>query len=77
MCLPPPCSATVLGMKPEDPLPLDAECLHAGQTAAEVIMEPATTAFLKKARARGCRIHGGLPMLQSQITLMARHMGAL
>lgn len=70
-------NATVLGMKPEDPLPLDAECLHAGQTAAEVIMEPATTAFLKKARAKGCRIHGGLPMLQSQIKLMARHMGAL
>lgn len=70
-------NATVLGMKPEDALPLDAGRLRSGQTAAEVIMEPATTAFLKKARAKGCRVHGGLPMLQSQIALMARHMEAL
>lgn len=70
-------NATVLGMKSEDALPLDAGRLHSGQTAAEVIMEPATTAFLKKARAKGCRVHGGLPMLQSQIALMARHMEAL
>lgn len=70
-------NATVLGMKPEDSLPLDAGRLRSGQTAAEVIMEPATTAFLEKARAKGCRVHGGLPMLQSQIALIARHMEAL
>lgn len=70
-------NATVLGMKPEDALPLDAGRLRPGQTAAEVIMEPATTAFLKKARAKGCRVHGGLAMLQSQIASMARHMEAL
>ena len=70
-------NATVLGMKPEDSLPLDAGRLRPGQTAAEVIMEPATTAFLEKARAKGCRVHGGLAMLQSQIASMARHMEAL
>ena len=70
-------NATVLGMKPGDMLPLDAGSLHAGQIAADVIMEPVMTAFLNKARAKGCRIQGGLPMLQSQIKLMAHHMGAL
>lgn len=70
-------NGTALGMMPKDPLPLDTQRLHAGQTAAEVIMEPAQTAFLKAARAQGCHIHPGLPMLRSQIRLMARHMGAL
>lgn len=70
-------NGTALGMAPDDPLPLDVERLHADQTAAEVIMEPAQTAFLKAACAKGCRVHPGLPMLESQIRLMARHMEAL
>ena len=70
-------NGTVLGMMPDDPLPLDTERLHAGQMAAEVIMEPAQTAFLRAAREQGCRVHPGLPMLRSQIRLMARHMEAL
>lgn len=70
-------NGTALGMQRDDPLPLDTERLRPGQTAAEVIMDPVETAFLQAARAKGCRIHPGLPMLQSQIRLMAHHMGAL
>jgi shikimate dehydrogenase len=67
-------NATSLGMKDTDPLPLDVRQLHSGQIVAEAIMQPEITALLKAAAVAGCRIHPGLPMLQSQIRLMAEHM---
>ena len=38
-------------------------------------MQPAETALLAAARARGCRVHPGLPMLACQLGLMADFMG--
>ncbi|WP_299822142.1 shikimate dehydrogenase [uncultured Jannaschia sp.] len=70
-------NATSLGMRPDDPLPVDPETLGPGQVVAEVIMDPAETPLLATARSRGCRVHAGLPMLEKQIELMARHMGAI
>ncbi|MBS7707070.1 shikimate dehydrogenase family protein [Chelatococcus asaccharovorans] len=70
-------NATSLGMRPEDPPPLDIAQLESRQFVAEAIMDPEMTPLLKTAEARGCRIQRGLPMLESQIVLMARHMGAL
>ncbi|GAW33534.1 shikimate dehydrogenase [Roseovarius sp. A-2] len=70
-------NATSLGMKPDDAMPLDTSQLHTGQVVAEAIMDPEMTPLLKAAKAAGCRIHTGLPMLQNQIRLMAQHMGAL
>lgn len=69
-------NSTSLGMREDDPLPLDATRLSAAQTVAEVIMEPAETALLRLARERGCRVHPGAPMLAAQVELMARFMGA-
>lgn len=70
-------NATALGMRPDDPLPLDIAALHPGHIVAEAVMEPAMTPLLMAATRAGCRIHPGLPMLESQIRLMAQHMGAL
>lgn len=70
-------NATTLGMKEGDPFPLDVERLDARQIVAEAIMEPAMTPLLAAAQAKGCRIHAGMAMLEGQITMMARHMGAL
>lgn len=67
-------NATSLGMKDGDALPLDVRQLHGEQIVAEAIMQPARTALLAAAAAAGCRIHPGLPMLESQIRLMAEHM---
>jgi len=58
-------------LKAGDPLPLDAGKLAASQLVCEVIMQPAETPLLVAARARGCRVHPGLPMLTAQIALMA------
>jgi len=38
-------------------------------------MQPAETPLLQAARAKGCRVHHGAPMLASQIALMAAFMG--
>lgn len=67
-------NATSLGLRPGDPLPLDATKLEAQQVVAEIIMEPAETALLEAARQRGCRVHEGAPMLASQIPHMAAFM---
>lgn len=67
-------NGTSLGLRADDALPLDAARLHPEQIVAEIIMQPAETALLKEARARGCRIHLGAPMLVSQIPLMAAFM---
>ncbi|PZX17155.1 shikimate dehydrogenase [Palleronia aestuarii] len=70
-------NATSLGMRPDDPLPVPRSVLERAEVVAEVIMDPVETPLLAAARAAGCRAHPGLPMLERQIELMARHMGAL
>ncbi|CAN5834995.1 shikimate 5-dehydrogenase [soil metagenome] len=67
-------NATSLGLRAGDALPLDASKLSSAQIVAEIIMDPAETELLKAARARGCRVHEGVPMLASQIRLMAAFM---
>ena len=68
-------NATSLGLKSDDPLPLNTDLLAPGQTVAEIIMQPAETALLAAAKQRGCRVHPGLPMLQNQLALMTRILG--
>ncbi len=67
-------NATSLGLRPGDALPFDATRLDAKQIVAEIIMDPAETALLAAARARGCRVHEGASMLASQIRHMAAFM---
>ncbi|MFG1375779.1 shikimate dehydrogenase family protein [Xanthobacter autotrophicus] len=68
-------NGTSLGLKEGDALPLDATRLAPEQIVAEVIMQPEETALLTAARAKGCRIHFGKPMLACQLDLMADFLG--
>lgn len=67
-------NATSLGLRADDPLPLDASHLKATQTVAEIVMEPAETPLLRAARERGCRVQYGAPMLECQVELMLAFM---
>lgn len=67
-------NATSLGMADTDAFPLNVEQLQATQIVAEIIMKPALTPLLAAAQAKGCKIQYGLPMLDSQIDLMADFM---
>ncbi len=64
-------NATSLGMKPDDPLPLDVTPLIPGQTVVEIIMKPEMTPILIEAQKRGCAVHLGRHMLDHQVRLMA------
>lgn len=67
-------NGTSLGLRPGDTLPIDVTRLQPSQVVAEIIMQPAETPLLKAAQSIGCRVHGGAPMLASQIPLMAAFM---
>ncbi|HZQ80331.1 MAG TPA: shikimate dehydrogenase [Acidimicrobiia bacterium] len=59
-------NATPLGMSGGDPLPVDPEALHAGQTVVDLVYHPADTPLLTAARARGAHAVNGLGMLLHQ-----------
>jgi shikimate dehydrogenase len=69
-------NATSLGLKEEDALPLDVDRLTPGMIVAEIIMIPEQTKLLREAARRGCRVHLGRHMLDTQVELMARFIGA-
>ena len=60
-------NATPLGMKSDDPLPVDVSRLSPSTYVGEVVMKQETTAFLAAARAKGCEIQIGIDMLFEQI----------
>jgi len=68
-------NATSLGMAQGDPLPLDAGRLEPGQWVADIIMDPAETALLARARERGCHLYGGAGMLDGQVADMVAFFG--
>jgi len=61
-------NATSLGLKLEDPVPLDESQFSLRQAAAvyDMIYRPAETALLRAAKAAGCRTANGLGMLLYQ-----------
>jgi shikimate dehydrogenase len=60
-------NATPLGMKEDDPLPLDVTRISPSAFVGEVVMKQEITPFLAAARARGCEIQVGTDMLFEQI----------
>lgn len=66
-------NATPIGMRPEDPLPLDPARIERGAIVADVIVQ--STRLLELAAARGCRTFGGAGMMDHQLQTMASHLG--
>ncbi len=60
-------NATPVGMKPGDPLPLDADRIAPGAFVGDVVLAGEETPFLAAARARGCRTQAGIDMVFEQI----------
>lgn len=70
-------NATSLGLRADDPLPLDTELLRPDMTVAEVIMKPERTALVEAAASRGARVHLGRHMLDAQVRLLAAFLGVV
>ena len=68
-------NATPMGLRPEDPLPLEPGRLSAGQVVADVIPNPENTALLDAARAKGCDTVTGRAMFEGQARLAAAFLG--
>jgi len=62
-------NATSLGLRPDDPMPFDPVTLDTDVLVAEVIMSPAETPLLQRARTHGRRIHHGRHTLDHQVPL--------
>jgi shikimate dehydrogenase len=63
-------NATPLGLHPDDPLPFDPVPLDPDVLVAEVIMSPAETPLLRRARTHNRRLHHGRHMLDHQVPLL-------
>jgi shikimate dehydrogenase len=60
-------NATPLGMKDDDPLPMDVERIAPSTFVGEVVMKQTITPFLAAAQARGCPVQVGSDMLFEMI----------
>src|SRR5438874_709486 len=68
-------NATPLGMKPDNPMPIDPDRLEPGSTVVDIINSPEPTPLCRAARARGCRTQGGRPMHEGQAVHALRFLG--
>lgn len=68
-------NATPLGMRPDDPLPVDPARLRPGQVVADVVPTGGQTPFLAAAAAAGCRTVNGRAMHEAQARLAAAFLG--
>jgi shikimate dehydrogenase len=69
-------NATSLGLEPDDPLPVDPAAASAGTVIADIIMKPERTRLIDAAEACGLTVHLGRHMLDHQVPLLARFLGA-
>jgi shikimate dehydrogenase len=60
-------NATPLGMKDDDPLPMDVDRIAPSTFVGEVVMKQEVTPFLQAALDKGCQVQVGKDMLFEQI----------
>jgi shikimate dehydrogenase len=69
-------NTTSLGLHDGDSLPCALEGARPDALAADIIMIPAITSWLKKAEEKGLKIHPGKHMLDYQCNLIGKFIGA-
>ncbi len=70
-------NSTSLGLNKEDSLPLALDHVRADTIIADIIMVPAETKWLMTAKNAGFKVHYGRHMLDYQINLIGKFIGAL
>ena len=70
-------NATSLGLHDTDPLPIDPSQLRKDCLVCDIIMKPAETRLLKLAKEAGFTVHYGRHMLDYQLQLIGRFIGAI
>lgn len=60
-------NATPIGMKDDDPLPIDVDRISPNAFVADVVLKQKYTPFLQAAMAKGCQVQVGTDMLYEMI----------
>lgn len=60
-------NCTPLGMRPDDPYPIDPERIAPSTLVVDVILKPATSPLIEAAARRGCAVQRGIRMLEGQV----------
>jgi shikimate dehydrogenase len=68
-------NATPLGMKQDDPLPMNVDAISSSAFVGEVVLQEEITPFLAAARAKGCAVQVGVDMLFEQIPAYLEFLG--
>jgi shikimate dehydrogenase len=68
-------NASPVGMKAEDPLPINLERLRSDAIVADAVVHPQMTKLLTAASERGCFVQPGIHMMDAQIASMADFFG--
>lgn len=68
-------NATPLGMKPDDPLPLDLGGMGPSQVLFDIVPKPDVTPLMQLARSRGVVTIGGKRMIEGQARAIAAFFG--
>lgn len=63
-------NATSLGLKADDPLPIDLTSAKPSALVADVVTKPADTKILLEAKRLGLKTHDGTRMLEGQLDLL-------
>ncbi len=67
--------ATPLGLRPDDPLPLDASRLQIGQTVVDILMKDRPTPLERACIERGITVHSGHEMMVQQMPAYLDYFG--
>ncbi|GAB3276367.1 shikimate dehydrogenase [Sinomonas notoginsengisoli] len=68
-------NASPIGMKADDPLPIDCDGLSPATIVADVVVHPRMTRLLTLAADRGCPVQPGFNMMDYQLATMAEFFG--
>lgn len=68
-------NASPIGMKADDPIPIDCTDLVSDALVGDVVVHPQITPLLAEARRRGCHVQPGTVMMDHQLTAMCEFLG--
>jgi shikimate dehydrogenase len=68
-------NASPLGMRADDPLPVDLDGVTSAAIVADVVISAGLTPLLRAARARSCHVQVGSAMTDHQVAAMAAFLG--
>jgi shikimate dehydrogenase len=68
-------NCTPLGMRDDDPLPIDPERLRPGTLVVDVVLKTPASRLLGEALRRGCPVQAGHAMLEGQVEAILQFLG--